>query len=312
MTQEELKTLSALPLDLKIRKSILRIEEFKEHFGDVVVCFSGGLDSTVLLHLVRSIYPDTPAVCIKTLENRYNREFIDTIPGVQELKPGKPMYKVLQEDGFPIASKRIAKQIKQLQNPSEKNRKSRELALTGVTSTGKLAPRYKLPNLWIPLIDSPFKISNACCIEMKEKPLMKYQKENKCGCFIGEKAVDSMVRHDAYLKTGCNAFSGYGKSKPLGFWTNQDILQYIVNHNIPFSKSYGDIVVENGLYRTTKADRTGCDMCGFGAHKEAEPNRYQRMYNEDRKMWDVVINVWGYGPLLDFCGIPYVPKNEKE
>ena len=58
-----LKQRQSLPLKLKIELSKRRIREFYEHFdGQVYVSFSGGKDSTVLLHLVRSMYPDVPAV----------------------------------------------------------------------------------------------------------------------------------------------------------------------------------------------------------------------------------------------------------
>ena len=58
-TIDDLRILQALPLDLKIKKSLLRIREWYNHWhGKVYVSFSGGKDSTVLLHLVRSIYPE--------------------------------------------------------------------------------------------------------------------------------------------------------------------------------------------------------------------------------------------------------------
>ena len=42
-----------------------------------VIGYSGGKDSTVLLHLVRSIYPDVPAVFVDTgLEYPEIREFV--------------------------------------------------------------------------------------------------------------------------------------------------------------------------------------------------------------------------------------------
>lgn len=58
MNREELLMLQSLPLELKIAKTKLRIEEFVRYFGkeNVYVSFSGGKDSTVLEHIVRSIY----------------------------------------------------------------------------------------------------------------------------------------------------------------------------------------------------------------------------------------------------------------
>lgn len=58
-TKEDLRELQALPLDLKILKTKNRIKEFYNFFGgQVSVSFSGGKDSTVLLHIARELYPD--------------------------------------------------------------------------------------------------------------------------------------------------------------------------------------------------------------------------------------------------------------
>lgn len=80
MKRNFLKQRQSLPLHLKVELSKNRIKQFYEHFdGNVYVSFSGGKDSTVLLHLVRSLYPEVPAVLstqdlnILKLENLSNK-----------------------------------------------------------------------------------------------------------------------------------------------------------------------------------------------------------------------------------------------
>ena len=55
----KLGLLKALPLDLKIIKSKMLVQETLDKYGpDVYVSYSGGKDSTVLSHLVRQLRPD--------------------------------------------------------------------------------------------------------------------------------------------------------------------------------------------------------------------------------------------------------------
>ena len=107
----------------------------------------------------------------------------------------------------------------------------------------------------------------------------------------------------------------------MSFWTEQDVLQYIYTYNIPYAKEvYGDIYIdENGKYKTTGADRTGCVFCMFGCHLEKEPNRFQKLAETHPKLYSYCINggsdesgVWlpdnkglGLGKVLDYIGVNY-------
>lgn len=86
-----MKLLQALPLDLKIAKTQNRIREWYNYYGgEVYVSFSGGKDSTVLLDIVRELYPDIEAVYVDTgLEYPELRDFVKTIDNVTWLKPKK-------------------------------------------------------------------------------------------------------------------------------------------------------------------------------------------------------------------------------
>ena len=68
MNLNELKLLQNYPLDLKIEKTKLRIREWVDYYGEdgVYISFSGGKDSTVLLDIVRNMYPDIEAVFSNT------------------------------------------------------------------------------------------------------------------------------------------------------------------------------------------------------------------------------------------------------
>ena len=109
----ELKQKQSLPLEAKIAMTLRRIREWYEYWdGNVYVSFSGGKDSTVLLHLVRQYYPDVTAVFSDTgLEFPEIREFVKTVPNVTWLRPAMTFKKVIEKHGYPVISKEQAQWI---------------------------------------------------------------------------------------------------------------------------------------------------------------------------------------------------------
>ena len=110
MTKEELKMLQSLPLNLKIEKTRLRIKEWYEYWdGEVYISFSGGKDSTVLLDIVRNMYPDVLAVYSDTgLEYPSVRSFAQSKENVTFLKPKMNFKQVIIKYGYPIIGKEVA------------------------------------------------------------------------------------------------------------------------------------------------------------------------------------------------------------
>ena len=144
MKRNFLKQRQSLPLNLKIQMSKRRIQEFYEHFdGKVYVSFSGGKDSTVLLHLVRSLFPEVPAVFIDTgLEYPEVRQFVKATKNSITLRPDKTFKEVLEQYGYPVISKEVAKTIEEnRRNPDGYTKKKFDSNSTYVKKYGS---RYDL------------------------------------------------------------------------------------------------------------------------------------------------------------------------
>ena len=111
-TIDDLRQLQALPLSLKVRMTQERIRAWVREFGTdgVYVSFSGGKDSTVLLHIVRDLYPNIPAVfCDTGLEYPEIREFVKGFDNVTWLKPKMNFRQVIEQYGYPFISKQVSK-----------------------------------------------------------------------------------------------------------------------------------------------------------------------------------------------------------
>ena len=113
---------------------------------------------------------------------------------------------------------------------------------------------------WLPLAQElPALISHKCCDAMKKSPIGIYQRASHNKPYLGIMAEESIMRRQAWIRTGCNAFEGRKpNSSPLSFWTEQDVLKYIDKYNIEICSVYGDVVKgESGLWETTGCKRTG-------------------------------------------------------
>ena len=110
-TIQDLRIRQALPLEQKILMTKTRIREWVNYYGleGVYVSFSGGKDSTVLLHIARSIYPDIKAVFVDTgLEYPEIRDFVKTFDNVDIIRPKMNFKQVLNKYGYPIISKEVS------------------------------------------------------------------------------------------------------------------------------------------------------------------------------------------------------------
>lgn len=288
----ELRRLQRQPYEWKVGHAIDVIREFVEHEGNngVYVSFSGGKDSLVLLHLVRSIYPDVPAVFANTgIEFPEQVKFVRTFPNVTELHPIKHFPKILEEDGIVYPSKEVAMYIKDAKNGAT-------YAVNGLQgkdldgNENRYKRRFKK---WAYLMDCGVKISPDCCKLMKEKPMLRYERREKKSPIIGTRGEESFRRAIGWMKSGCNSFVGQRhKSTPLSLWTEQDVLEYIVEHRIALSPMYGDIVKVDGKYMLTGCARTGCMFCPVPiAHGDLTNLEYARTNHP--KMYETIMVKFG-------------------
>ena len=196
-----------------------------------------------------------------------------------------------------------------------------------------------------------FKVSNDCCYYLKEKPCDDWAKEHNSHAYLGMMASEGGQREEALVEHGCNY---YGKttirSAPFAIFLRQDILKLALEMNqwylehidifeqlymqqsysrnkegkiIPYEplktiipEIYGVIEKEpDGTLRTTKAQRTGCSMCGFGIHLEKRPHRFDRLREENPKEWEFWMykcckdkatgEKYGWGKVLDYIGVEW-------
>ena len=284
----QLKQMQSLPLDLKIRLTNQRIREWYDyHSGRVWVSFSGGKDSTVLVHLVKKLYKDVPVVYIDTsLEIPEVRSFAYSMNPLV-LKPTMNFKTVLTRYGYPLISKEVSLKIAGA-------RKGQRSALRHFN--GEKTGQYDYRK-WAFLIDSPFLISAECCNKTKKAPSKAYEKETHSYPYVATLAEESALRQTDWLMGGCNSYDNERPvSKPLSFWTEQDVLNFIKLNNLDIASVYGEIVVDVGYsdnitvfdfldgencdyigckLKTTGCSRTGCAYCCYGIQNEKRPNRFE-------------------------------------
>lgn len=293
-----LASFKSLPLELKIIKSQSVIQEAISEFGveKIYISYSGGKDSTVLSHLVRQMYPNILHIFSNTTneypetlqhikweveENGMN--LISTRP-VDKYGKSWNFKRVVKEYGYPMFTKRIANAIRTYRRA--KSDKTRQHSLEYIERQFKKYAQYK-----------DYNISDKCCDKLKKTPIKQLARKLDMDCVIlGTLAEESRQREVDWLNNGCNVF--YKKKdnqcRPLSFWTEKDIYDYINLYNITISNLY-----EMGY------ERNGCMFCGFGIEYDCNQgmNRFQRLEITHPKMHMYLMN--NFKDILDECKIKY-------
>lgn len=268
-------------------------------------------------------------------EQQAERDLLARIPTKPEfvyLRPLKSKVDVLKEYGWPVLSKEIAGKIALLQNPTDKNVTVRHAIITGETGEyggNRSVSRMKLSQKWLTKFGgadaegaalgyqaAPFKVSDRCCYYLKERPNEIWAKEHNSVPYVGLMASEGGRRQKALMMNLCNYWGkSTTRSAPFAIFSRQDLLQLALDLNVPVPAEYGEIVRDpDGTLRTTLAQRTGCEMCGFGIQLERRPHRFDRLRDANPKAWDFWMHHvmqdetgqwYGWGRVLDYIGVSW-------
>lgn len=348
ITEEEKKEIieknayyNAMSYEDKIDVATQRVLEWTETCADEGKNYAvsvGGLDSIVLLIFVRKILGGCDGISVSGLEDTSIQKIHKQL-GVIRILPDMNFVQVLNTFGFPVLSKQLAGKIEHLQIPREQA-DQRKLYYNHALMTGETGPwggfvyseSMKLDDEILELFGgnyaedrpdlcckcAPFKVSDRCCEIMKEAPSRRYQDEHNIYPFLGLMQIEGGQRRFSLRKYGCNYVGkGTARSCPFNYFSRQDLLTLALDLKTPIPEIYGEIKRgPDGRLRTTKAQRTGCNMCGFGIHLESRPHRFDRLRERNEKYWHFLMyecvkdesGTYGWGRVLDYLGIEWENK----
>lgn len=278
----------AWPLDMKEELAMQRVRAFGTvNHGKIYVSFSGGKDSTVLLHLARRVFPDIRGMFLNTgLEFPEIVSFVKSCENIDIVKPKLSFRQVIERDGWPIVDKEQAAKIGTCQrNKAYCQKYFRRLN----PSAFNIAVKFEH------LVEADFKVSANCCSHLKKIPAKHYERRTGLLPIVGIMATESSKRAVSYKRHGCNIYdSKRPMSRPMMIWTEKDVWDYINKYELKVAGVY-----DMGYLRT------GCIFCGFGAHQEKEPNRFQRLKMTHPKLYKYCMDELGLRHVLEVYGVKY-------
>ena len=299
--QERRQTLASLRdmnLESKIVQTRYLINQAVMEFGldKVYISYSGGKDSTVLSHIAKQMYPDILHLFSNTTneypetirhirwEKEENGTNLTTVLPIDAKGEMWTFKKVVEHYGYPMFSKRVSNAIRTYQHALSD--RTRNHSIDYIERNFKKYSQYKeLP------------ISDKCCDRLKKEPLRRKARELGLECAIlGILASESYQREKDWLEHGCNVFHEHqdNQSRPLSFWTEDDILEYIEKYGVKISELY-----DMGY------SRNGCMYCGFGVQLEPEgQNRYQKLRDTHPAQYDYFVK--NFGSLMIEFNIAYI------
>ena len=249
--------------------------------NNAYLSFSGGKDSTILHYLLDMALPNNniPRVYADTgIEYNLIREFVMELAKTDKriviIKPSQPIKKTLETYGYPFKSKQHSDWVKRYQQKGMTEFVKNYLN-EGTKQLFRPCPnklKYQFTK------DFNIKVSDMCCVKMKEEPLQKWQKENnKAYSILGLMREEGGRRG----KIECLAFKrGVLKSfYPLAKVDKEWEEWFIEKYNIKLCKLY---------YPPYNFKRTGCKGCPFALDLQECLDTMEKYLPNERKQCEVI------------------------
>ncbi len=267
---------------------IQKIQQIIGKYGEenFYISFSGGKDSTVLSALVDMALPDNtiPRVYANTgIEYRLIVEFVEREREKEHpwelviLKPSVPIKPMLEQEGYPFKSKEHSHILDIF------SRRGFDcITVPHYLGTREgYGDRYRCPKILEYQFSQDFKlkISDKCCLKMKEEPLDNWAKENKKPHrIIGIMPSEGGRR----ATTKCLAFKNNGKNlsfHPLSVVTKKWEDWFIEKYKIDISDIYKE---------PYNRERTGCKGCPFAIDLQEELDMLEKYFPAERKQCEII------------------------
>ena len=248
-----------------IKDTILKYGE--ENF---YLSFSGGKDSTILHYLLDIALPNNqiPRVYVNTgIGLSKIDEFVNELSKDDKriiiIKPDLPIKQTLEKYGYPFKSKHHSYMVEKFQRLGMIYGVKNYLDI-GESKVQRTCPKklkYQFSQ------DFKIKISDLCCLKMKEEPMTKWAKENNKNI-----AITGIMASEEGRRKKAQCF--VKRNKNVSFFNplskiNEEFENYLINkYNLKISELY---------YSPYNFKRTGCKGCPFAINLQQELDTLEKL-----------------------------------
>lgn len=266
---------------LQDRLGVIRDTINKYGEENFYLSFSGGKDSTVVHHLLDMALPGNKIPRVFSNTGIEYNAIVEFVKGMAEqdnrivmIQPSHNIKQTLEKYGYPFKGKMHSKWLDNYQ------RNGMHHAIHNYLSEGDKILFRPCPNKLKYQFTEDFKmrVSDKCCVKMKEEPLKKWQKENnKPYGILGIMREEGGRR----IKSECVVFENNKliKFQPLAKVTHEWEKWFIDEYKIPLCKLY---------YEPYNFIRTGCKGCPFAPHLQEELDTIQKYFPNERKQCEYI------------------------